>query len=66
MKKKKLTNKLTINKEVITSLNTDEMMRIKGASIFVACTESCSIFVACCAPVKNIIPDNWIQDKGQG
>ena len=65
--KKKLTKELTLNKETITSLDIDEMSRIKGAvSIVFACTESCSFFVACCAPTKNKIDDNWIQAKGPG
>ena len=52
MKKKTLTKKLSLNKEKIASLNPDEMSRIIGASIFVACSESCSVFVGCCDPLS--------------
>ena len=66
MKKKKLTKKLTLNKEKVVTLNYDEMSKIKGASILVPCTESYSILAPCCAPTKNKIDDNWIKAKGPG
>ena len=65
MKKKKLTKKLTLNKDTITILNPNEMSRIVGASVFLLCTESCSVFLACCDPIRNIIDGNLIQDKAQ-
>jgi hypothetical protein len=51
MNKKKLTKKLALNKEKITSLNYTEMKEIKGASILVPCTGSCSALVMCCEPI---------------
>lgn len=50
MKKKSLTKKLALNKETISSLNYDEMKKVKGASILGPCSESCSILGPCCDP----------------
>ena len=59
--KKKFSKKLALNKETISSLNYDEMKKVKGASILVACTESCSILVACCGPDPKRMA---VQDNG--
>lgn len=67
MKKKKLTKKLELNKENISSLNFDEMSKMKGAiSLVFACTESCSVFVACCEPTTEKDNNNIDLEKGHG
>lgn len=61
--KKRLIRKLALNKEIIASLNPDEMDKIKGAvSLLFACTESCSNLVACCEPKKDEL--NQVKDLG--
>lgn len=56
MKKKMLTKKLTLNKKTIARLGEAEMRNLKGASIFVACSESCSIFIMCCDTIRTCPP----------
>ena len=55
--KKKLTKKLSLNKENISSLNPDEMDSTKGGATFYdcitigctfGCTISCSVIAPCC------------------
>lgn len=65
MKKKTLTKKLTLNKERISALNYVEMNKIKGASVFLLCTESCSVFMACCDPTTKEDNNNDLE-KGHG
>ena len=48
MKKKKITKKLSLNKETVAGLDAEEMKKIKGASILAACSDSCSVLVICC------------------
>lgn len=66
MKTKTLTKKLSLNKEKIASLNPGEMSRIIGASVFVPCTESCSIFEPCCGPTTEKDNNKIDLDKGKG
>ncbi len=65
MKKKSLTKRLALNKEKISTLNYDEMIKVKGASALVLCSESCSVLVICCGPTaeKNNVVNPPI--KGQ-
>lgn len=64
--KKKLSKQMALNKETIASLQSDEMKRIKGATIiFGTCdcdTASCSIPIRCCDPP----PENPLNNQGQG
>ncbi len=50
MKKKRLTKKLALNKEMISSLSYDEMKIIKGKTAVWVCTESCTAVWICCQP----------------
>ena len=57
--KKKLTKKLSLNKEYISSLNFDDMYKIKGGfsilcTDFIACSVTCSIIVRCCFEEKKM------------
>lgn len=65
MKKKTLTKKLSLNKEQIASLNPDEMSRIIGASILMPCSDSCSVFLACCDPLSRTDCDP-VEKMGKG
>lgn len=66
--KKKFLKKLSLNKETITILQNEEMILIKGASIFItSCqcdTASCSIAGYCCDPetVERLLKneDEWV------
>ncbi len=57
--KKKLTKKLTLSRKTISNLTDNEMNRVRGASLMVNCTNSCSLLVDCCPTTKeNLIEQN--------
>ena len=61
--KKKITKKLTLGKEKIAALNREEMSKVVGASVFVLCSESCSVYVICCGPTTEKEKE-FVEGKG--
>jgi hypothetical protein len=53
--KKKFEKKLNVSKSTIVNLDKNEMYRIKGASIVIYCTESCSLVYYCCFPTNKCV-----------
>jgi len=56
--KKKLFKKLSLKKELISNLNSNEQKKIKGGFTFECETkekESCSVVLICCIPPKKLM-----------
>lgn len=46
--KKKLYKKISLNKKIISNLNENELNDIRGGSVIIACSRSCSAIIVCC------------------
>lgn len=49
--------KIKLNKSAIAKLNDDEMYNLRGATVYINCTEtkSCSVYIQCCQPPEKLI-----------
>ncbi len=57
--KKKLTKKLMLSRKTISNLTDNEMNLVRGASLIVNCTNSCSLIRYCCPTTQeNVIEQN--------
>ncbi len=65
--KKKLTKKLQLNKKTISNLDKEEMNLLYGASVIIACSESCSVIIVCCDPTRTpqLLDQGQNLDQGQ-
>ena len=60
--KTKLSKKLNLNKNKISRLNDHDMNLIRGATLVMHCSESCSLVKICCEPtVKEYLIDQNLE-----
>jgi natural product precursor len=50
--KKKFEKKLVLNKKTISNLEHKEMNDIRGGSVIIVCTNSCSVLIICCDTIR--------------
>ncbi len=64
--KKKILNKLELNKKTVSNLSKIDMKNIRGATIVYACTRSCTVVYICCDTKTIPLEENKLQVKAQG